>query len=111
MTPADRVPGSIPSVAGMTPRKTWTERINNARVQGGFDEEDRYLSSNFRTCAVGEGLADEDYVGGISILSNELIVKGMWFCDAVHRNDFGRAAVLLQEICDLCERGKERKER
>jgi len=37
--------------------KTWRERIAEARARGWFTHEDRKLSSDILTCAVGEAMA------------------------------------------------------
>lgn len=75
---------------------TWKDRLRTAKAANKFSEEDTLLSSNFRTCAVGE------MDGGIGELGFhpdiELRRLGYDFHWAVGNNDVAKAQSIYNEI-------------
>lgn len=79
-------------------RKTWTERIEDARGNGGFTDEDRRKAGRWPDCACGEQSPLIPRFHDGCPMDVVLADLGSEFLDAVEVNAIAEAAVILGKI-------------
>ncbi len=93
-------------------RKSWQDRINQARKRGHFTEEDATLAGRWHSCAVGElifrGKSQRDEHRATRLaraLPYNVESAGVQFSYNVRRNDFDAVQQCYDVIRDYAENG------